>query len=29
MLIAQAQSENLTILSADRHFAAYPINVIW
>ncbi len=29
MLIAQAQSENLTILSADRHFASYPINVIW
>jgi PIN domain nuclease of toxin-antitoxin system len=29
MLIAQAQSENLTILSADRHFAAYSINVIW
>jgi PIN domain nuclease of toxin-antitoxin system len=29
MLIAQATAFNLPIISADRHFAAYPINVIW
>lgn len=29
MIIAQAIAENLTILSVDRHFAAYPVNVIW
>jgi PIN domain nuclease of toxin-antitoxin system len=29
LLIAQAISENLTIISADRHFDAYPVNVIW
>ena len=28
LLIAQAMIENLTIVSADRHFTAYPINVI-
>ena len=29
MLIAQAISENLTIISADRHFDSYPVKVIW
>jgi PIN domain nuclease of toxin-antitoxin system len=29
LLIAQAISENLTIISADSHFAAYPVEVIW
>jgi PIN domain nuclease of toxin-antitoxin system len=29
LLIAQAISENLAIISADRHFEAYPIEVIW
>jgi PIN domain nuclease of toxin-antitoxin system len=29
MLIAQAISQNLPIISADRHFQSYPINVIW
>lgn len=29
MLIAQAKALNLPIISADRHFASYPINVIW
>jgi PIN domain nuclease of toxin-antitoxin system len=29
LLISQAITENLTIISADRHFAAYPANVIW
>ena len=29
LLIAQAISENLLIISADRHFDAYSINVIW
>ena len=29
LLIAQAISEKLTIISADRHFAAYPVEVIW
>jgi PIN domain nuclease of toxin-antitoxin system len=29
LLIAQAISEKLTIVSADRHFAAYPVEVIW
>lgn len=29
LLIAQAISENLTIISADRHFSAYPAGVIW
>lgn len=29
LLIAQAIAENLSIVSADRYFHAYPINVIW
>lgn len=29
LLIAQAISENLSVISADRHFAAYPAEVIW
>lgn len=29
LLIAQAISENLTIISADRHFEAYPVKVLW
>ncbi|MBS1528966.1 MAG: type II toxin-antitoxin system VapC family toxin [Bacteroidetes bacterium] len=29
LLIAQGTSENLTIVSADKHFAAYPIKVLW
>jgi PIN domain nuclease of toxin-antitoxin system len=29
LLIAQAISEDLTIISADKHFAAYPAKVIW
>lgn len=29
LLIAQAIIENLTIISADRHFQSYPVNVIW
>ncbi|HEY4194057.1 MAG TPA: type II toxin-antitoxin system VapC family toxin [Mucilaginibacter sp.] len=29
LLIAQAISENLTIISADRHFEAYLVEVIW
>lgn len=29
LLIAQAISENLTIISADRHFGVYPVQVIW
>ena len=29
LLIAQAISENLTIVSADRHFSAYPVGVLW
>jgi PIN domain nuclease of toxin-antitoxin system len=29
LLIAQAISENLTIISADRHFKAYPVQVTW
>ena len=29
LLISKAISENLTIISADRHFQAYPIEVIW
>jgi PIN domain nuclease of toxin-antitoxin system len=29
LLIAQAITENLAIVSADRHFASYPVKVIW
>ena len=29
LLIAQAIVENLTMMSADKQFTAYPINVIW
>lgn len=29
LIIAQAITENLSIISADRHFKAYPLNVIW
>jgi len=29
LLIAQAVSEKLTIISADRHFTAYSVEVIW
>lgn len=29
LIIAQAKSEDLIVLSVDRRFAAYPINVIW
>ena len=29
IMIAQAISENLTIVSADRHFSAYPVGVLW
>jgi len=29
LIIAQAITESLTILSADRHFKDYPVDVIW
>ncbi|HVT18668.1 MAG TPA: type II toxin-antitoxin system VapC family toxin [Thermoanaerobaculia bacterium] len=29
MLIAQAQIEGLTLLTADRHFAAYDVPIQW
>ncbi|XHR98188.1 PIN domain-containing protein [Mucilaginibacter sp. UC70_90] len=29
LIISQAISENLTIISADRHFKAYPVSVLW
>jgi PIN domain nuclease of toxin-antitoxin system len=29
LIMAQAISEGLTILSADRHFKDYPVNVVW
>ncbi len=29
LLIAQALSEHLTIMTRDPHFAAYPISTIW
>ena len=29
LLIAQAISENLTVLSADKQFQAWPVRVIW
>lgn len=29
LIISQAISENLQIVSADRHFDSYPVEVIW
>ncbi|RYU85877.1 type II toxin-antitoxin system VapC family toxin [Mucilaginibacter terrigena] len=29
LIISQAISENLTIISSDQHFSAYPVPVIW
>jgi PIN domain nuclease of toxin-antitoxin system len=29
MLIAQAVEENLPIVTSDRHFSRYPVEVIW
>jgi PIN domain nuclease of toxin-antitoxin system len=29
LIISQAIIENLIVISADRHFKAYPVNVIW
>ena len=29
LLIAQAMSENLTLLSRDAHFSSYPVQVQW
>lgn len=29
LIISQAISENLTIISADQHFKAYPVSVLW
>lgn len=29
LLIAQAMSENMPIISADQHFSTYSIDVIW
>jgi PIN domain nuclease of toxin-antitoxin system len=29
LIIAQALTEDLTIISADKEFRAYPVNVIW
>jgi PIN domain nuclease of toxin-antitoxin system len=29
LLISQAIAENLTIISADRHFNSYPVNILW
>jgi PIN domain nuclease of toxin-antitoxin system len=29
LLIAQARCENLSIVSSDGHFTAYPVEVIW
>jgi PIN domain nuclease of toxin-antitoxin system len=29
MLIAQAVEENLPVVTADRHFSRYPVEVIW
>ncbi len=29
LLIAQAQAENLTLVSLDAHFAAYDVPVLW
>ena len=29
LLISQAITENLTIISADQHFKAYPVTAVW
>ncbi len=29
LLIAQALSENISIISADQYFRSYPVSVIW
>lgn len=29
LLISQAITENLTLISADQHFKSYPVNLIW
>ena len=29
LLIAQSITENMTLLSKDRHFSSYPIAVLW
>jgi PIN domain nuclease of toxin-antitoxin system len=29
MLIAQARTEGMTLVSADRSFAAYEVAVLW
>ena len=29
LLIAQAQAEGMTILTADRHFQAYEVEILW
>ena len=29
LMIAQAITENLAIISKDQHFKSYPVNVIW
>jgi PIN domain nuclease of toxin-antitoxin system len=29
MLVAQAMSEEISILSGDQHVAAYPVDVVW
>lgn len=29
LLISQALTENLTIISADQHFKFYPVSVVW
>ena len=29
LLISQAIANNMTIVSADRHFSSYPVSIIW
>ncbi len=29
LIIAQAITENISIISADQYFKSYPINIIW
>jgi PIN domain nuclease of toxin-antitoxin system len=29
LIIAQAVTENMTVLTADREFAKYPVDVVW
>lgn len=29
LIIAQAKSENMTIISADSKFSSYPVNLLW